>query len=301
MEKTITHSTKSNMSYMLAVALGQSFWGLSYLFTRVGLLHSSTYLLLSMRFTLALLISSLLIFLKKAHFSFKGKNLKYITIFTIAQPLYYFFESQGILYTNSAFAGVMLSLAPIASIALAKITTKENPSLRQILFCLLPITGVIMITLSNSQIGAIQPIGVVFLLITCVCAAILTVYNKKASLDFSPFERTYTTMLMNCIVYTSLAIYSVKGNIFQYLEPLHSQDFLFSLLALVCLCSLIANTLVNYGANQLSTAQFSIFFSLSTIISMVAGVFILHEPMTWISLLGSILIIVGIWKVNTCQ
>lgn len=299
--KAITYrlqQSHANLPYMLAVAIGQSLWGVSYLFTRIALQSTNAQILLSMRFVLAFLLINLPVFMGKVHVSFKGKHKKAILIFAIAQPLYYYLESQGILYTNSAFAGVFLSMTPIASIVLARIIMKERPASTQVALCFLPIIGVIMITLSNSSIGAIQPIGVIFLFLTCLAAAILTIYNKKTSDEYSPFERTYVTMLSGSITYTALAMHSVHFNIQEYLQPLSSTSYITSLLSLVLLCSIIANTMVNAGANQLSVAKFSIFFSFSTIVSMLAGVLVLHEPMTIVSIIGSLLIIIGVWKVN---
>ena len=55
----------SEFKYMLSVALGQSIWGFSYLFTKVGLQYTNTNVLLSMRFFIALLIMSIPLLLGK--------------------------------------------------------------------------------------------------------------------------------------------------------------------------------------------------------------------------------------------
>lgn len=295
--------SKKKILSMLSVAVGQSLWGISYLFTRVALQYASVETLLSLRFLTALSVILLLTVFRRTSISLrKGsrQNKIYLLIFTILQPLYYMLESKGILYTNSAFAGVMLSLTPVVAIAIGSFFFHEKTPRMQAVLCLLPIAGVIIITLSGSQIGAVQPMGVLFLLGTCVAAALLTVCNKKAVI-YTPLERTFVTVLAGSAVYTPLSLHGAHWDFSVYLQPLKTPVFILCLLALVFACSLGANTLVNAGAGALSVAQFSIFSSLTTVVSMAAGVCILHEPLTAASLIGAILIIVGIILVAVFQ
>jgi drug/metabolite transporter (DMT)-like permease len=68
--------------------------------------------------------------------------------------------------------------------------------------------------------------------------------------------------------------------------------------SLSLLCSIAANLLVNYAAGKMSVFKVSAFGALSTLCSTLAGVLILHEPMSWSLLLGGILIVVGIRQVT---
>ena len=61
------------------------------------------------------------------------------------EPFCFYFESCGILYTNATFAGVVLAVVPVVSILLAAVFLREFPSRRQVLFCLLPIAGVVFL------------------------------------------------------------------------------------------------------------------------------------------------------------
>ena len=296
-------SSKNKISAMISVTLGQSLWGISYLFTRIALQYTNIETLLSLRFLCAFTTLILLSFLGKIKISIwqKEKQSKYyLLIFAILQPLYYLLESNGILLTNTAFAGITLSITPVVAIFIGHFFLHEPTSSKQFLFCLLPIVGVIIISLSGTEIGAIQPLGILFLFGTCIVAALLNLTNKKAA-TYTPFERTFVTVLAGSMVYTPLALHTSHWNIAIYFQPLQAPLFLISLLSLAFLCSLSANTLVNVGAKELSVAQFSIFLSLNIVVSMLSGVFILHEPMPLTSLFGAILIIVGIFFVGTCD
>lgn len=82
--------------------------------------------------------------------------------------MYFYFESYGILYTNATFAGVVLAVAPVVAILLSVLFLKEYPTRRQAVFCLLPVAGVMLMTVSGSSMGIIRPLGVVFLMGACL-------------------------------------------------------------------------------------------------------------------------------------
>lgn len=89
----------------------------------------------------------------------------------------------------------------------------------------------------------------------------------------------------------------------QYGLKLTSTSFSGVMIALIPLCSLI------YGAvflhekatrrqvlfSVLSVARTAVLINLSTVVSVLTGVLILHEPFGWISAVASAAILVGIW------
>ena len=147
---------------VLAACAGQTIWGFSYLFIRVALRYAQPDVMLAMRFVLAFLLINIPLLTGRQKISLKGKPLKPLVLFAITEPLYFLAESYAVLYTNSTYTGVMLAVSPIGSIALAALLLREFPSKRQLLFCLLPITGVILITLSGSSLGIVTPKGAFF-------------------------------------------------------------------------------------------------------------------------------------------
>lgn len=288
---------------MLCVALGQIIWGFSYLFIKVAQQYASTTILLSMRFTIAFLLMSIPLCLKKVSFSFKnkGKALLPFIIFGIAHPFYYFCEGNGVLYTNSAFAGVLLAISPLFSIVLANICLHEKTSIKQIVYCILPISGVICITLAGQKIGNITGIGVVYLFCTCLLQAIVSTANKSASAKASSFERTYILLLCCSVSYMFLALHSIEYDLRVYFSYLLNIEYVLAVIGLAVLCSVVALLAVNYGAKYLSVMQVSIFTSLTSVVSLLSGVFILHESISVLSIVGSLLIVFGIYKVNTTK
>ena len=274
---------------VLAACAGQTIWGFSYLFIRVALRYAQPDVMLAMRFVLAFLLINIPLLTGRQKISLKGKPLKPLVLFAITEPLYFLAESYAVLYTNSTYTGVMLAVSPIGSIALAALLLREFPSKRQLLFCLLPITGVILITLSGSSLGIVTPKGAFFLAATCLVSASMRTLNRLSSQSYTSFERT--------AVFFVIALVRFRDQPQAFTEPLSHPLFLLAIIVLSVFCSVAANLLVNYAAGNMPVATFSSFGTITTVCSTFSGVLFLHEPLTLASLAGAILIIVGIRQV----
>lgn len=281
-----------------AAAAGNMFWGFSFLFTRVALQETTPELMLSTRFLISFALMNIPVLLGRQRIRLKGKRLLPLLGLAIAEPVVFFAESYGILYTNATFAGVMVAVAPVFAIALAALVLKEYPSRRQLLFCMLPIVGVVIMVLAGNSLGVVTPVGVAFLLLNCVGIGCYRLFNRWAGREFTPFERTYMVLLSCTVVFAVSALLSVKGDLRAYLAPFTNLRVLLPVLALCLLCSIGANMLVNYAASRMSVAHMSVFSSLITLCSTFGGVMILREPFSPSALLGTALILVGIWQVS---
>lgn len=273
---------------------GNIIWGFSYLFTRVAQQSAPPMIQISLRFTLAFLLMNLLLLTGAQKLHLKGKKLRSLLTMAALEPIYFFCESYGIYYTNSTFAGVALAIVPIFSIIIAYFAIREKPTCLQVLFSILPIAGVVMLTLAGSAMGVIRPIGAVLVFGACMCAAVFRVVNRDSSAQFSSFERSYAIMGSCCIVFNAVALLSVRGDFSPYIRALTTPSFIWSTVVLAVFCSVAANLLVNYATGFLSVATCSNLGSIITVCAMFAGVIFLHEPMNAVSLIGSALVAIGI-------
>ena len=291
---------KSNTAKaVLCAALGNIIWGFSFLFTKLGLSAvPNSNIMLSHRFLLSTLFMLILLLAGKGKISFKGKNWKPILVLLLAQVGYYLFETQGVLYTNSMIAGVVLAVVPVVTLGTGALFLREYPTRRQILFCIMPVAGVIIMSVSGKELGAVTSVGIFFLALTMLASAIYKTANRKAAEAFTPFERTFCVLAISALVFTVSAMASVDWRIADFVAPLLQWKYLLSVLFLSLLCSIVANMLVNYALGYMSVFKVASFGSLSTLCSMFAGVLFLQEPMNAALLLGAVLILVGIRQVT---
>lgn len=284
---------------VFCAAWGNILWGFSFLFTRMGLdVAPNPNIMLSHRFLFSTLFMAFSILIGKAKVSFRGKNWNPIGILLLTQVGYYVFETYGLLYTNTTIAGMVLAVVPVVTIGTGALFLREYPTRRQALFCIVPVVGVIMMTVSGKELGVVTTVGIVLLLLTVVDSAIFKTANRKAAEEFTPFERTFFVLCLSAIFFTLMALHSVSWDVKAYVAPVLHGKYLFAVLSMSVLCSIVANLLVNYATGILSAFQLSSFGSLSTLCSMFAGVVFLKEPMNIPLFVGAVLIVVGIHQVT---
>ena len=284
---------------VLYAALGNIIWGFSFLFTKTGLaVAPNPNVMLAHRFILSTLFMGIPLLLGKEKISFKGKNWKPVVLLLLMQSCYFLFETYGILYTNATIAGLVLAVVPVVTIGTGALFLREYPTRRQALFCILPVAGVIIMTVSGKELGVVTPLGIIFLLLTMLVSAAFKTANRKAAQEFSSFERTFLVLVNSAVVFSLVGMGSVDWNVAAFAAPLLQGKYLFSVLCLSLLCSIVANLLVNYASGHMSVFKLSSFGSLSTLCSMVAGVVFLREPVSISLLLGAVLILVGIRQVT---
>ena len=286
---------------VFCAALGNIIWGFSFLFTRVGLDIASPNLMLAHRFTVSTLVTFLMMLGGKQKLSFRGKDWRPVALLLLTQLTYYLFESYGVLYTNSTFAGMVLAVVPVVTIATGALFLKEYPTRRQALFCALPVAGILLMTLSGKELGVVTLPGIGFLLLTLLSSAVYKTANRKAAAEFSPFERTFLVLAISALGFSAAGIVEVNWDMAAFLAPLAEPKYLGSILCLSLLCSVAANLLVNYASGHMPVFKVSAFGSLSTLCTMFAGVVFLKEPMNWTLLLGAAMILIGIRQVTKQQ
>lgn len=279
----------------LAAVMGNVFWGVSFLLTRIGLRSADPYTLLSVRFSMAFLLLSIPILLGKQRISLRNKSIVPLLMLAASETLGFFFETFGVQYTNSSYSGLVQAMVPIVAMLIAIPTMREYPSRRQLLFSILPVAGVIMMTMAGESMGIIRPIGVVFLIFTCLTSALSKLTRRKSAQLFTPFEQTYLIVFITALVFTIGTLIREGGDAGVYLRAFADRDFILAVLALSLLCSIAANMLINYAARQLTVGKLAIYGTLNAPCAMVAGMVFLHEPMNLSSGIGAALILFGIW------
>jgi len=289
---------KQSTAAVICAALGNVIWGFSFLFTRVALGIVAPDVLLAHRFLIATAIMLVPFLLGKQKLSFKGKHWGPVSLLLLFQLTYYWMESYAVLHTNSTVSGLVLAVVPVVTIGTGILFLKEYPTKRQALFCLLPVTGIILMTVSGKELGVITPIGILFLLLTMLSSALYKTVNRKVAEEFTPYERTFMVLAISAVSFTFTGLGSTGWSIKEFVAPLAKLPYLGSVLVLSVLCSIGANLLVNYAVGRMSVFKVSSFGALSTLCTMVAGIVFLKEPVNWQLLLGAALILVGIRQIT---
>lgn len=289
-------------SYSRAIAAAiatQVFWGLSFLASSIGQEVSSPFVLMSYRFDIAIIVLTVPVLLGRQRLSLRGKNIKPLLLLGSMEPCLYFIgEQYGLKYSSSAFSGIMIAVIPIVTLVMAAVFLKEKPSGKQWLFSALSIAGIVIITLAENSGGSISLRGVALLSLAVVTGSAYSVVSCGLSGKFSVFERTYFMQMMGAVFFTTLALTENGGSIAAVLAPAADTRFLLSALYLALGASVAGYSLFNYAVSHAPMANVIIFQNLTTIVSVAAGMFILGESLTPVSLGAMLVVLAGIWGVQ---
>lgn len=293
--------TKSkNFTKAILAAIGvYTLWGFSFMASDVGQRSVTPFTLLAYRFDIAVLLLTVPIILGKKKIRLKGKNIKPMLLLGAMEPCLYFIgEQYGLRYTNSAFSGVMIAVIPIVTLIMAAVFLKDRPGKAQWLFSALSIAGIVVITLSENSGGDISILGVLCLVMAVLTGSAYGVLSRSLKDEFDVYERTYIMQVMGAVFYTVLMLIEQRGNLGAVIEPLANREFILSILYLSVGASVLGYTLFNYAVSNAPMANTIIFCNLTTVLSVVAGIVILGDPFSVVSIIAMAVVLVGIWGVQ---
>jgi len=286
------------LPYIAAVGFSVIF-GFSFLASNIGLKYANPIDLIAFRFLVAYISVLLLRLLKVIKVDYKNKNLKILYLTGLMQPvLYFIFEIYGIKYLPSSEAGMMIALIPVVASIISVTYLKEKLTLKQFFFIILSFLGVVYINYMKKQAGLdVNTIGLLCMVGAVLCAAFYNNFSKKAQSSFTSIEVTYKMMEMGAIAFNLLAIsiHLFNKDLSKYFTMFINPNLIVTIIYLGIISSILAFFLVNYSLSKLSVSASAVFSNICTIVSIFAGVVILKENFDYYSLIGSILIITGVF------
>lgn len=284
---------------LLFAFLAYAIFGFSFIFSKQALAITTPFVLLAVRFTVAFLLLNGLLLTKIFHLDFKGKPIKPLLLLGFLQPILYFIcENYGIMLLPTSIIGTILAMVPIVSFIAGFIFLNEKVSLFQILCAVCSVLGVSITTLGHNS-GNFSWMGFV-LLIAAVCSTSLyNVLSKGISNWFNAFERTYIMFALGSVTFCTIALLQSRNQMRELvIAPLLNLDFWISIIYLAAISSVGAFLMLNYAMTHLGVANASIFANITTVITILAGVFILKEAFGFFQILGSVIIVASAYGVN---
>ena len=283
-----------------AAFLSNFIFGLSFMFTKTALNVAHPFIILAVRFSVAFLFMSVLLLFRVIKVNYRGKNLSGLLFMALSQPLCYFlFEVFGIKYTTSALSGIIISLIPVVVIMLSSTILKEKPTVMQIICSAVSLFGVAAISLVSKNTGKNFLGGILLLIGAVICASVFNLLSRRQSDTFTATERTYFMFLVAAAGFNIISLFRFgTGYVNIAFSALHNTDFLIGVLFLGVVSSCFSFWLYNYSTGQISVIRSAAFANISTVVSVLAGMIILKEPVSLLQLILCVPIIAGVFGVN---
>lgn len=283
----------------LAALAAQVIFGFSFMFTGIALENASPMTVIADRYTVAFLGLSLVMLFTKTKLKI-GKNIWKLVLMSLFQPLMYFiFETYGVELTNSSFSGVMISMIPIVSMITGIFVLNERPSFMQYVFAALSVAGVVIAVLSGQKEGIVSGAGVILLIGAVLSSAFYNISSRKISGEFSVLERTYAMTLIGVVSFVLIALFENIQNPVNIISSFFEPSYLYAILYLGIVSSVIAFLLLNFANTHLPVAKTTVFSNITTVVSVIAGVAFLEEKISYLVIIAVIMIVTGVIGVQT--
>ena len=290
---------RSTMGILAALA-AYAIFGFSYLFTKIGLEVTTPFVLLSARFTVAFLTMNLIVLTGKVKLHLKGKPIRYLLVLGIVQPVLYFIcENYGLSLTSASYSGIIMGMVPVSGLILGRLMLKERVTVFQAVCSVCSVVGVALTAVGGpvafSLLGTLLLIGSVF------AGPLFNVISRSIADKFTAFERTYVMLGFGCVVFTCMALVQNRKDLSAVLVPLKTPSFWAAVLYLAVLSSVCAFLCLNFAMNHVNVSTTTLLSNFSTPITVISGIFILHERFTPVQLLGVVIILVSVFGVSMAK
>ncbi len=284
-------------SAYLAIIITITVWGVSLVNAKIALTYFTPISLAFWRFFVASIVLFVIHKMKHPQVRIALEDRK---IFFIAGStgifLYYIFQNTGLMYASTAIVSIILSMIPMFTMLVENWIEKRPFTPLKIASVFLSIIGVILVVGFQVEESLAATLLGSFLIFLCAISwLIYTFSTKKLYEKYSPLTITYYQIIIGTFLLGLLMPFNWANPLAAPLEPLlHT-------LYLGIVCSAMALLFYAYALKHLSATVCNIFINLMPGVTIVTSYFYLNETITWIQLLGALLILSSIFIITSLK
>lgn len=277
----------------LAALLTIAIWGTTFISTKILLADFQPAEILFFRFIMGFL--ALLIIAPKR---LKYVNLKQEIIFMAAGLcgicLYYLLENIALTFTMASNVGVIISIAPFFTAILTHlfIKSEEKLHINFLIGFAAAMLGIVLISFNGSKLE-LNPIGDILSVAAALvwaCYSILT--RKISSFGYSVILTTRRTFFYGILfMIPALFFFDFNVDFSKFADTSNLLNMIYLGLGASALCFVTWN----FAVKILGAVKTSIYIYIVPVVTVVTSALILREPITLISVVGTVLAIAGLF------
>ncbi len=211
----------------------------------------------------------------------------------LAFSLYFWMQYTGVQQTSASIASILVvGLIPTFTALLEPVFGRMRLALPLFAALLLGLAGVILIVLQQPIVIAFRSgflFGTLCLLGNAFSFALYSHLSKRWLRVMSPVVLTGGTMLSGALGLLLLTLLNPAQNHWQDVAMLSPAQWL-ALLFLVIVCSVLSYFAYNIALSKLDAARVAVYIYFEPVVTVLLGVTLLGEQLTWQSVLGSLTI-----------
>jgi drug/metabolite transporter (DMT)-like permease len=202
-------------------------------------------------------------------------------------------------YVTSGISAVLSATGPIMILLLQTLVLHKQASMKSIMGCFIGFIGVVILLLPNVSVhmSMLWLLGCIVILIGEISYSMGALYSKHVIPRFtnvSSIALNAAQMMYGGILLLILSMITERVHV----EGMLKLNAIFSLLYLIVFGSMLGHSLFYWLVAKTNPVFPSTWLYISPLIAMGLGVFLYHEAVSWASLLGVFVILIGIILVN---
>ena len=268
-------------------------WGTTFISTKILLVDFQPVEILFFRFIMGLLIL-MLVYPHRLKGTTPGQEMTFVAAGLCGICMYYLLENIALTYTLASNVGVIISVAPFFTAILTHLFLKEDEKLRPNFFVgfVVAMAGIFLISFNGSKLE-LNPTGDLLALLAALVWACYSVLTKKIS------GYGYNTILTTRRVFfygilfmiPALFLFDFKLGLSRFADPV----YLFNIVYLGLGASALCFVTWNFAVKILGAVKTSIYIYMVPVITVVTSVLILHEKITALAGIGTVLTLAGLF------
>lgn len=282
-------NTTGHLSALLTIII----WGTTFISTKVLLTDFQPVEILFFRFIMGLL--ALLVVYPHRLKKMTGKQeLTFAAAGLCGICLYYLLENIALTYTMASNVGVIISVAPFFTAILTHLFIKGEEKLRVNFFLgfAVAMVGIFLISFNGSKLE-LNPMGDLLALLAALVWACYSVLTKKiSSFGYNTILTTRRVFIYGILfMIPALFLFDFELEFTRFSNPIYLLNIVYLGLGASALCFVTWN----FAVKVLGAVKTSIYIYMVPVITIVTSVLILKEPLTILSVIGTLLAIIGLF------
>ena len=208
--------------------------------------------------------------------------------------LYYLLENIALTYTMASNVGVIISVAPFFTAILSRLFLRSEGKLRANFFFgfVVAMAGVALISFNGSRLE-LNPTGDILAVLAAFVWACYSILTRKISSFGYPVILTTRRTFFYGILFMVPALFFFDFEI--GLERFADMAHLLNILYLGVGASAFCFVTWNFAVKALGAVKTSVYIYMVPVITVVTSVLVLKEPVTWVSLVGTVMAVAGLF------
>ena len=225
-------------------------------------------------------------------------ELMFILIGITVGSFYFFLQNTAAAHTSAANVSILVSMSPILTVILAQLFSRKGEKLGKLVYigAVVAIAGVVLVVLNGTLSFHLSPLGDLLALAAALMWAVYSILVKRYTERYDNFLVTRRVFLWAFL--TSLPLVLLTDGL-PSLTPLFTQpNILISWLFLGVFGNAVCFAIWNIAFKRLGVVVTNNYLYASPFVTVVVGWLLLDEKISWMSILGAVLITLGVIFAN---